>query len=429
MLRAIRTTGLAFILFALAIVPLHAEEPCSPDAIANAVDAAGEELRNFSAKVQPNLRKQLKELQEKKGWPPEGYEEKGLDLVRDNHIAELDEKADELLTRIDALGRAKAETAGRCQTMDAIKASASELLAVMRTKTTYVEARINRELGVAPASTAVVAPPPNPAPPPAAAKPSPKTDTPQAEAAQRPSNEVPASKQQGTKQTAEVSEKPAAAKPKPTAHPEPPVVRTEPQPSKALEARPWSTMTAPDTQADVEPYPQAPTGPLPTTTVPEEGYSIEEIKEASRGFFGTVSTALGSVIEHAFSQSGRPSAYVLGTEAGGALLAGLRYGSGTMYLRNGGTRPVFWHGPSVGYDVGAEGSRTLFLIYHLDNPERIYRRYTGVDGSAYLVGGVGLTFLKGGNVLMAPIRSGLGLRLGANLGYVRFTPRPTWNPF
>ena len=161
----------------------------------------------------------------------------------------------------------------------------------------------------------------------------------------------------------------------------------------------------------------------------DDGYTIDEIRDATRGFFGTVSTSLASVIEHAFQQSGRPTAYVLGQEGGAAFLAGLRYGEGTLYLRNGGQQQVYWHGPSIGYDIGGDGSRTLFLIYNLDQPDNLFRRFTGVDGSAYLVGGVGMTLLKGGPVTMAPIRSGLGLRLGASIGYVRFTPRPTWNPF
>ena len=161
----------------------------------------------------------------------------------------------------------------------------------------------------------------------------------------------------------------------------------------------------------------------------EPGYSIDEIREVSRGFFGTISTSLASVIEYAFQQSGRPTAYVLGSEGGAAFLAGLRYGEGTLYHRSGAQQKVYWHGPSIGYDIGGDGSRTLFLIYSLHEPEELFRRFTGVDGSAYLVGGVGMTLLRGGNVTMAPIRSGLGLRLGASIGYVRFTPRPTWNPF
>ena len=120
---------------------------------------------------------------------------------------------------------------------------------------------------------------------------------------------------------------------------------------------------------------------------------------------------------------------MLGTEGGGAFLAGLRYGSGTYYMRAGGSGNIYWHGPSIGTDFGASGSRTMFLIYRLHQPEELYRQFTGVDGSAYFIGGVGVTFLKGGQVMMAPIRTGLGLRLGANIGYIRFTPRATWNPF
>ena len=159
------------------------------------------------------------------------------------------------------------------------------------------------------------------------------------------------------------------------------------------------------------------------------GYTIDEIKEATRGFFGTISTNLASVIEYAFSHYGRPSGYVLGSEGGGAFLAGARYGKGNLFMRTGGQEKVYWHGPSLGYDFGAEGSRTLFLIYKLDEPENLFRRFVGVDGSAYVLGGVGLTVLKGGPVLMAPIRTGVGLRLGANIGYVRFTRHATWNPF
>lgn len=161
----------------------------------------------------------------------------------------------------------------------------------------------------------------------------------------------------------------------------------------------------------------------------QAGYTIDEIRDISREFFGTISTELGSVIEYAFSSAGRPDGYVLGTEGGGAFLAGVRYGSGKLYLHTGGSEKVSWHGPSIGYDFGGEGSRTMFLIYHLGGAPALYRTFTGIDGSAYFIGGVGITFLKGGPVLMAPIRIGLGLRLGANIGYIRFTPRATWNPF
>jgi hypothetical protein len=110
-------------------------------------------------------------------------------------------------------------------------------------------------------------------------------------------------------------------------------------------------------------------------------------------------------------------------------VAGVRYGKGTLYLRSGGSQQIFWHGPSVGFDVGGEGSKTLFLIYKLAAPQDLYTSFSGIDGSAYLVGGVGATLVTNGTVVMAPIRSGIGLRLGASLGYIRFTPKATWNPF
>jgi len=116
-------------------------------------------------------------------------------------------------------------------------------------------------------------------------------------------------------------------------------------------------------------------------------------------------------------------------EGAGAFLAGVRYGEGTLFPRNGPREKIWWHGPTLGYDFGAAGSRTMFLIYRMKEPSELYRRYTGVDGSAYLIGGVGITFLTDGNVIMAPIRSGVGLRIGANIGYVRFTSKRTWNPF
>ncbi|MEO1205766.1 MAG: EipA family protein [Pseudomonadota bacterium] len=160
-----------------------------------------------------------------------------------------------------------------------------------------------------------------------------------------------------------------------------------------------------------------------------QGYTIDEIRNASKGFFGTLSASLAGVIEHAFKNWGQPTAYILGTEGGGAFLAGLRYGEGKVYPRFGEAKPIYWHGPSLGYDFGAAGSQTLILVYSLERPEDLMRSFTGLDGSAYLVGGVGLTVLKGGPVVMTPIRTGLGLRLGANVGYLRFTDQPTWNPF
>lgn len=162
---------------------------------------------------------------------------------------------------------------------------------------------------------------------------------------------------------------------------------------------------------------------------PGSQYPPGELISAGHRFFGTVSRGLASVIEKAVSQWGLPNGYVLGQEAGGAFVAGLRYGEGTLYTRNAGDRRVFWQGPSIGFDWGGEGARTMILVYHLPSVDAIYQRFAGIDGSAYFVGGFGMTALGAGNIVLVPIRSGVGLRLGANIGYLHFTRQPTWNPF
>jgi hypothetical protein len=110
-------------------------------------------------------------------------------------------------------------------------------------------------------------------------------------------------------------------------------------------------------------------------------------------------------------------------------VAGLRYGEGTLYTKNAGDLRVFWQGPSIGWDVGGDGNRTMMLVYNLPATRAVYRRFGGVDGSAYLVGGFGMTVLAADNIVLVPIRSGVGARLGVNIGYLKFTPEPTWNPF
>ena len=158
-------------------------------------------------------------------------------------------------------------------------------------------------------------------------------------------------------------------------------------------------------------------------------YSSNEIVDAGHRFFGTISRGLAQLVERAGSQWGLPNGYVLGQEAGGAVVAGLRYGEGILYTKNAGDLRVFWQGPTVGWDFGGEGARTMMLVYGLPATEAIYQRFIGVDGSAYVVGGLGMTVLTFNNVVVVPIRSGVGLRLGANVGYLKFTDRPTWNPF
>jgi hypothetical protein len=158
-------------------------------------------------------------------------------------------------------------------------------------------------------------------------------------------------------------------------------------------------------------------------------YSSLEVVDAGHRFFGTISRGLAQIVEKAGSQFGLPNGYVLGQEAGGAVVAGLRYGEGILYTKNAGDLRVFWQGPSLGFDFGGDGARTMMLIYNLPATDAIYQRFAGIDGSAYFVGGLGMTALTMNNIVVVPIRTGVGMRLGANVGYLKFTPTATWNPF
>jgi hypothetical protein len=169
--------------------------------------------------------------------------------------------------------------------------------------------------------------------------------------------------------------------------------------------------------------------PPPPQQPAQNQYSSNEVLESGHKFFGTVSRGLAQVVEKAFSDFGQPNGYILGEEAGGAFVAGLRYGEGMLYTKNAGDLRVYWQGPSIGLDAGGEGARTMMLVYKLPATEAIYDRFAGIDGSAYFIGGFGMTALTANNVVLVPIRSGVGLRLGANLGYLKFTPKATWNPF
>lgn len=158
-------------------------------------------------------------------------------------------------------------------------------------------------------------------------------------------------------------------------------------------------------------------------------YTAQEIINAGHGFFGSTSGALAKLVERAFQSYGVPNGYVLGQEASGALGAGLTYGEGTLYTKNAGQHPAFWQGPSIGFDYGAEGTRTMMLVYNLPNVRGLYGRFGGVSGSAFALAGLGMNVLKRNNVLLVPIRTGVGARFGVNVGYLKVTKQPTWNPF
>ena len=158
-------------------------------------------------------------------------------------------------------------------------------------------------------------------------------------------------------------------------------------------------------------------------------YTAQEIVDSGHRFFGATSGGLGTVVEKIFASYGLPNGYVLGEEGSGAIIGGLTYGEGMLYTKNAGDHKVFWQGPSVGWDYGGQGSRTMILVYNLDTVEALYKRFGGVAGSAYLIAGLGFNVMKNGRVLLVPVRTGVGARLGVNVGYLKMTQRPTWNPF
>ena len=161
----------------------------------------------------------------------------------------------------------------------------------------------------------------------------------------------------------------------------------------------------------------------------DDTFSSNEVMNEGHRFFGSMSRGLAGVVERATSQWGEPNGYILGEEGAGAFVGGLRYGEGKLFVRGKEPRHVFWQGPSLGFDFGGDGARTMILVYNLRNTPAIFSRFVGVNGSAYLVGGFGMTALKDYDTVLVPIRTGVGARLGVNVGYLKFTPRSTWNPF
>lgn len=161
----------------------------------------------------------------------------------------------------------------------------------------------------------------------------------------------------------------------------------------------------------------------------ENAYTMQEIVDSGHSFFGSTSGGLATVIEKVFSTYGLPNGYILGEEGGGAIVGGLTYGEGTLYTKNAGDFKLFWQGPSVGWDFGGQGSRTMMLVYNLERTDQVYGRFAGVSGSAYLLAGIGFNVLARDRVLLVPVRTGVGARLGLNIGYLKLTQQPTWNPF
>jgi hypothetical protein len=160
-----------------------------------------------------------------------------------------------------------------------------------------------------------------------------------------------------------------------------------------------------------------------------ETFTPDEIVTAGHTFFGKASRDLAGAVESVFAKQGQPTAYIVGEEMAGSFVGGLRYGEGTIYYKTGMKQRIYWQGPSVGFDFGGNGSRSLVLVYNSHSPSDLYTRFGGVEGSAYFIGGLGVNFQQQGDIVLAPIRTGVGARLGANVGYLKYSGKPTWNPF
>ena len=158
-------------------------------------------------------------------------------------------------------------------------------------------------------------------------------------------------------------------------------------------------------------------------------FTANEVVSAGHRFFGATSGSLGALTERIFARFGLPNGYILGEEGSGAYIGGLTYGEGVMHTRNAGQHRIFWQGPSIGLDVGAQGSRVMMLVYNLPHVNAALGRFGGGGGEAFVVGGFGMRVLQKNGVLVVPIRTGVGARLGINLNYLKFTAKPTWNPF
>jgi hypothetical protein len=360
----------------LATLPGNARA-CTEKDFSTVIERASQNLRRASARSQPVLEKKFLEIAKLKGWPSERAMERAYALVQDDKVKALDAEAAQLILRMDQLGEASAKDAN-CKQLEELKGVAARLQTVSTDKTRHVATKLALIIQDARAP------------------------------AKAPARRAP------------VQHSDKAGKTKPTA----PGNQSASAPNPARPSK-WATTTKPT--------------PWPTETVMSslpkldedkaDTFTADEIRAAGRGLFGSLSAELASIIEFTFRKYGRPNGYILGREGGAAFLAGLRYGSGQLVTKRHDGMRVYWQGPSVGYDFGLTGARVLILVYNLKDPDKLFTRFAGLEGAAYLVGGAGITFHKRGRLVLAPIRTGLGVRLGANVGYLKFSRTRDLNPF
>ncbi|MCB2060668.1 MAG: DUF1134 domain-containing protein [Novosphingobium sp.] len=189
---------------------------------------------------------------------------------------------------------------------------------------------------------------------------------------------------------------------------------------------------APAGAADAPPQPSIGNGtPVESTAPADSGttYHKDDLIGAAEGVFGKGAEGLAEMIEDLLKKQGEPNGYIVGREGGGAFMVGLRYGSGTLYHKVEGKQSTYWTGPSLGIDIGANAGNAFILVYNLFDTADLYHRYGAGEGQAYLIGGFHVSYLRRGDVVLIPVRMGAGLRLGANIGYMKFSHKQKWQPF
>jgi len=438
----------------VAILPAsgHAAQNCDARAFSQQIDQTAHALRTLNRDSEVRFQDRLIAIAKAKGWSESERADHAAAAMDDTKLESFNSDIEDLVGRLDSLN-ATPKNEISCDRLNELKSINDKLIGVMRQKAGFILAQLEAEAGK---------PAPNPykiagaggksdALPKADALPQTNSATPiapdpvqTAEAARENSPVAPDTSPTDVPWSANVSQalrnpqplpqtRPAAANATTVApHPNAPLsLKPTPKQEEKVAALTPPRDTLPPVTVTSPPPSYAPPSYSPPPSVPV--YSVQEIRDAGRGVFGSVTAELAAVMNYAFQKFGQPNAYIVGDEGGGAFLAGLRYGDGKLYSRvNGvesGPTKIFWQGPSLGADIGATGSRALFLVYNLDSAHTLYRRFPGLDGSAYVAGGVGLTVYKNGDTLIVPIRTGLGLRIGASVAYLKFTERASLNPF
>lgn len=403
------------------------EQGCNAKAFAALIDETAQTLRNLNRDSERRFQERLQAIGRAQAWTEAQMAAKANEAMDDSRLGTFNTELEQLVSQLDTLS-ATPSTDVSCDRLSDLKSVRDRLVTVMNQKSGFILAQLEAEGAKAPHDTKEntqaaalksepVSPPPVPS---VAARQAQGVAPEQTPLAWRPhtswSTDVSGNQPPSESAAANRSQAPEA----PQVLAPLPLRPTAPAQSGTQSGEKLAALTPPVDN----------TLPPPSSSV---GYTVQEIRDAGHGVFGTLTSELAAVINYSFKKFGQPNAYIIGDEGGGAFLAGLRYGEGQLYSRVNGidvqpTR-IYWQGPSVGVDIGATGSRSLFLVYNLDDIQGLYKRFPGIDGSAYVAGGFGLTVFKSGRTIIVPIRTGLGLRLGASLAYLKFTERASWNPF